>query len=345
MGSYEEQWRQSRIFNDFYPQRLGSSFHLTRSHSVTSLGFRTLDDFVFQYAIESPSAKQGERRYSLPFTEYILDDSIPERVNNFFQGKIGESLMRIIMNEFLRRQSDRLGLSDFGFLKWNKNPRSPNLVLAENGIYRAEHIDRYNVVVLDTTNITTRTIIAEYDGVLEYSYFGTYGIRKGLFVCEAKTGDLGYLGLHNRKDQKNKNLVRKRIIEPLKVLFPEHQIDYVIMAHERNLFSIRKDTAKYRKLHKGLANLYHYLLGNDIGLLLFTFNETKTSIDARAREIVDLRHAVMKNGKRIEEFAGAASDQVYLESDDDLILIKGRRIDAIYRKGSNGNLTMIYSYS
>ena len=319
-----------RTFAPYYLREYGKQLYLPRTHGVKTKGFSRLEEtLVYEFSIVSPSVKDGERKYLLPFTRF--DAKSPERISKHYQGLIGESVLRITITELLRRQSVALGIKEFSFSKGNFNPLLPETYALENHDYRMRHLTRYNVAV---ENLTRRTL-AEYDGLIHYT--PSANLPEGVLICESKTGYLDTLRGANRKEGREN--IHQRIIKPLHSLFPEQQKDLLLMAHPAYIFSSQKE----RIVNKNIASLSSFLTDQDIGLLVFTFPISSADIRSVANEIAALRKGFFPEGVPVEESLPEFPDQAYILSDDILRLIKGRRVEMMLQRLDGKNWVTVYS--
>ena len=313
---------EGRVLKDFYPVFFEGDLRLKQGHGVKSLGFRNVGN-AFDFSIQSPSVKEfHERKYLLNYHKNGANSSekiIPEN----FSGLIGESIMRIVVKEFFRRISNEYYLKDMRFIKSNLNPFEDKRVIVENDDYLLEGLSRYNQRVFCKTDMDAGCT-TEYDGLFEYDA----GFTKGLVICESKVGALGYL----KASDKNKKKIYRRIVRPIQSLFPDRQVDYLLMGSRDEILQKKK----MKPLKKGLASLYFYLKEHNIGLIPFLLPESRKKIDQVATSILYLNKlGDLDEGK-------IPPDNKYLVSGDVIRIIKGKRIDMILKKSGDYNYTVIY---
>jgi hypothetical protein len=308
-----------RTFHDYYPREFEGNFYMQRTLGVESYGLRRIPGtMIYEYIIASPSAQAGERRYVLPFTKKpIIDEGLEDAIAHRYEGRIGESIMRITIVEFLRRHQQELGITSFDFAKGNFLPGTRNMVFAQNDAFAMEHVSRYNMTVFREEGQLERRPIAEYDGVLVYETKN----KKGVLVCESKIGAL--FGLRGAAHDHCRQKIQERIIDPLQYLFPEHELDFLVMARRNKL--VRGEHI----IRQPLLDLRAYLSQAGIGLMLMPFNIPAAEMQRTAQEIVTLRRALRDTPESLP-------DHSYVATDGLLYLLKGRQVATILQQQPSG---------
>lgn len=320
-----------RTFSGFYLREMEGRLHNTRAHGVDGRGFNRLENtLVYEYMIDSPSVESGERRYVLPFTNH--DNGAPKNDVDHYKGLLGESLMRIIITEFMRRNHDLLGIREFAFAKGNFHPDKSDTTFLRNNEYSARHLDRYNIEVLD---LARNEACAEYDGVMLYNT--DRGMQDGVLVCEAKTGKVSCLGSAGSHEGRSK--IKARFIDPMHSLFPEKQLDVLLMATPERLYQDRK----LRIPRDNIRELSSFFEDNSIGLILSEYNVSSRLMNTVAKEIVCLKRALFLQGKRVDELRGECEDSWWLRTDGFLRLMHGRRVEAVFHNTSGDEWRQVYS--
>jgi hypothetical protein len=323
-------------FHNYHPRDYRGKYYITHSLGVRSLGFiRIKDTLVYEYIVESPSSQDGKRWYVFPFTNDSMTEENTERQSTYFKGLIGESIMRITFMEFLRRNQNELGIKEFHFTKREHDPRivrPETPVLAGNDDYQARFRSRYNIEMIALDH--RLRAVAEYDGLLFYKYARD---KKGLVICESKTGTLEHL--QGMASEQGRRKAAQRYIGPICSLFPDYQKDLLLMARPDNIFDLRE----HRRINQNMVHLYDYLMKNGIGLILSDFNRPMAEIDRTSEEIVSVRKGFFKDGIPIVEEAPKYPDQVYIIADDVLRLIKGRRVEMILERTSDKGWRTIFT--
>jgi hypothetical protein len=215
---------------------------------------------------------------------------------------------------------------NFKFIKANFNPQTKNNTILENERYLLEGISRYNLTIRDKRKVNNRNIV-EFDGVIEYSQ----GLnKKGIIICESKIGRLGYFNIGEDKEEK----IYHKIIEPIASLFPNHDIDLLLMGTKEEILL----KSKYNPLRKGLEKLNSILNKHNIGLIPFIFSESREKIDNIASSLIILNEIKNENYDTIPE------ENRYIISNGIIRLIKGKRIELILNKTGENTYKVIYSF-
>ncbi len=309
---------ESRTFSKFYPAKLDDSLYLSRSHGVTSAGFSLMPNFFYDFGIVSPSTQGGRRRYELSFARQAPSENMfPE---DYFRGLLGESLMRIVIMEFLRQQKDALGINKFSMLKIDPQ----NTVVRRSGGFSLEHQSRYNINLSTTT--PNSYIVGEYDGIIEYRT----AHKKGLLVMESKTG---IEGIFSNPDH-HKEGILNRYCHSLQDLFPSYEIDFLFMGIPSVLFG--KYTA-VRKVKDNFLALNTILHENNTGLILFNFPIKKEDFKKMANQMS--KYHKLRN----EEFPTSCASTRYVENESFMWLIDGKRITKILESTGSNSWNEIYS--
>lgn len=309
---------ESRTFAKFYPQTSDNKTYLSRSHGIKTTGFRLMPNFFYDFGIVSPSAQDGQRRYELSFAKQApKDETLPE---NYFRGLLGESLMRIVVMEFLRLQQKALGIKDFSMIKID--PRLPILRKSDN--FFLEHQSRYNINLY--YNDKPRGPIGEYDGVIEY----VSSNKKGLLIMESKTGQEGIFSnpKHNEKG------ILDRYCNSLKELFPNYEIDLLFMGTPS---IIMNPPYHKRRLQSNFSSLKDILFENDTGLIMLEFPINKKDFHQMSHRMASY-HSL-----RSEDLPKTNTDNHYVENGRLMWFMKGKRITKILEKTDNQSWSEIYS--
>lgn len=317
---------ESRVLQDFYPRYCEESegLRIRQGHGVKSRGFRNIGR-SFEFTIESPSVKDyRQRKYLLNYHRNGANSSEKIKPENF-AGLIGESIMRIVIKEFFRRLSRKYCLKDCDFIKTDLTPFEDRRIIKENEHYRLFGISRYNQIVMHKTELEM-VCETEYDGLFEYSA----GRTQGLVICESKVGTLGYL----KANEENKKEIYKKIIKPIQSLFPERQVDFLLMGTREEL---QKQKKKYKPLKGGLEKLNEYLNEHNIGLIPFFMPVSRKKIDEIATSILYLNKISDLEENRIPK------ENKHLINDDIIRIITGKRIDMILKRTGQNTYSVIYS--
>lgn len=326
------EWVKSRALKDSYPHETDDGLHIGARHGVKSYGFRVLRDFEYEYSIKSPSHPQGVRKYTFPFLNVALRHKDHEYEEDFYRFQIGESILRIVVTEYFRRHSKRLRIRTSGF--WKDDNGNP--IRAENGRFRLVHHDRYNMNVYD--NEWGESPLTEYDGVVEYT---TSQGQKGIIVCESKTGTIQFTSSQQmpefrRKRTTDPTLLQKRVVEPLQDLFPDHHIDYLLMAFRGGIYQGDLKTARPR-----ICAIWEILKSGEIGFIPWCFPNRRRDVRQASKDILTWRKAV--DPETLEKMVQYNNDQHWIEDGDDLILVNKRRVVRILHHQPDGTWRETYS--
>lgn len=310
---------ESRIFSKFYPAEFEGKHYLSRSHAVKIAGFRPMPNFSYDFGIVSPSVPDGQRRYALSFIENApTEGNLSE---NYFRGLLGESIMRIVVMEFLRQKKKELGIQQFNTIIINPEDR----VLRRSENFSLEHQTRYTTHLYKNSG-RKRLLIGEYDGIIEYHA----GRKKGLLIMESKTGMEGKFAnpLHHKES------ILERYCHSVQELFPEHEVDFLFMGTTSVLFA---PPYRKRKLRKNFSELKELIANKGTGLLLFEFPLQKKDFKTMATRMAQ-QHTL-----RREEVPTISSNNHFVENGKYIWFIKEKRITKIFERTENNTWSEIYS--
>jgi hypothetical protein len=302
----------------YYPRELEGKLYVPRDHGIRSEGFKPIKNGKYMYSIHSKFVEDGNRRYFLEFSD--VDNLDSERlVPSFFKGLIGESLMRIVVMEFMRTQSKNLSFNNFYFIK----QKNGSTVFLKNDTYSLEFFDKYNIRFILNSNKT----ISEFDGLMEYRV----GREKGVILCESKTGRLG---MYDNPELNEKEIFRK-IILPLNVFYPSHHRDFLFMTHEVNI--VQKD----RQLKGNLVTLKHLLDENNVGFIPFSFPDSKETISNIGKNMASLNKRLRKDQKTLDRKINYPEHEAIVKGNAIYIIKKGR-VEMILEKIGDRNYTTLF---
>ena len=304
-------------FQAFYPRQLGKLFYITRSHAVKAKGFVPLSRGRYEYEIESEG---GPRRYLMPFAPDFQKDK--KFKQSSFRGLIGESLMRIVIKEWLRKNKKSLGISDYYLQKRGTGDSS----LFDTDKYSATFSSRHNLVIHSKKEHRN---LWEYDGLLEYN---TEENEEGVIICEAKTGSL--LGFENPIE--NRKGIIKNVVKPIRDFYPDHCIDLLLMAPEDKIIT----NPNTRRARKYISNLYRVLNNEGIGLIPFILPESKGTISDVAKDMALLDNRIKKSEVPLE--GDLSSNMRAIEVDGAIYLLDNSRIVKILEPTSRKSYREIY---
>lgn len=307
---------ENRLFSKYYPQKSSNKQVIPYSHGVKSTGFHLMPNFFYDMGIESPSTQGGQRHYELSFAKNISNEHLPE---NYFRGLLGESLMRIVVMEFLRRKQQKLGIKEFNIFKKNSQ---------ENTILKSEHYalsfcSRYNTQIFNSGN---NNPFGEYDGMIKYETSN----KKGLLLMEAKTGQEGLF----LNPIKNEAKITKKYCGPIKELFPNYDIDLLFMG---TTGTILKSAHRNRRLKHNFSLLNDLLYENNTGLIMFEFPISRNELLKMGRKMAKYHPLRMEETPKLEP------ENHFVENGKYIWFMKGKRITRIFEKTKNNNWNELYS--
>lgn len=309
----------------WYAVRHEDDWLVAKNHEVKSSGFTSYSDsdfrkLAYQYAVDSPMSG-GSRNFLLTTSRRVFD-VFKEGHEEFYRGRVHEEVMRIVLKEFLRRQYHAGNIDTYDFIE-----RKDDEIVLRSENYSLFLPQRYNAV------ISSDIVKSERDGLMEYSFSG----QKGLIVCEAKSGGLDYFSMSGIE---RKRKIVARVINPYKELFPGHTIDLLLMAHADYLF---EDTSRFKanSLKPGLRKLADLLSENDIGLIPWSYTESRDAMNKIGDDIRSLHQATHMDTAKIERLQKGFCDMKTVVVGDYLINARQMRIMQILKR-RNGLYDIIY---
>jgi len=312
-----------RVLKAFYPRQYSDGRYTGHSHEVLSR-MMPFDGDKILYEIES--AHGGKNRYRIDFLEDFLKN--PSKYDNQkeldvkFRALLSEVVARITVKEWLRGIKSAHNITSSGFLKPEERkgdihvatfPTPKNILIHKRGIHRT---------------------IAEYDGVIEYSSRFRGKMQKGIIAIEAKTGHAE--DMQKAKYERWREKIVEKRIEPLIDLFPDHHIDWILMAPPEQIYS-HGNHVKKRQLKPYVGELVEFLSEYNVGLIPFSFNESQKSLDSMIHQVRKSQLAMTVNGnvplnrsnkvdfRRIPR----VKNQSYAIHSNHLYLFTGNRVDGI----------------
>lgn len=308
---------EKRTLSKFYPVKKDKYDYLLNSHDVDVTNYRLMPNKFYDIGIKSPSTKNGERRYELSFARNAKDSKLPTA---YFQGLIGESLVRITIMELLRREKESLNLNNFSMIKGLKND-----LLTESDNYSLKYNSRYSIELFSNKDIDR--VQGEYDGMISY----TQGEKNGLIVLESKTGSAGMFN----NPKKNQDFIRKKFSSSLKELFPGYDIDFLFMG-------VSQTTLNKPYINKVLKRKFSYLKDmfseDNVGTIIFNFPISKRRIINMGLKMASFHQLGRSNMPEMN------SEFKFVENENYIWFLKGKRISKILEKTSFNNWTEIYRF-
>jgi len=229
-----------------------------------------------EYRISSPSSSNNERLYRLNFEPYIAGEGKTYSLS-YLAGVLAEQVMRIRTKELFRQIGKREGIKKGDFLKGDWN----NGEAIESDKYIGYFIGRHNIEIYKKnwrTGEPEDEAVSELDGL--YLYERENG-KQGLVVTESKLGAMGH---YSCSSPKNKGLVTRRIISPLKSFFPRHEHNVLLATpYDQTVTSVRQ------LIKKRFHELKNHLDEKKSQLILLPFNEKSSDFREMVRTAQFLR--------------------------------------------------------
>jgi hypothetical protein len=155
--------------------------------------------------------------------------------------------------------------------------------------------------------------IKELDGLFDYRYF----LRRHILVLESKV----------EKTAISLEDVTKNLFGPLRALFPKAGFSYILFT-DRNSIYQKKHFARRRQIKHFPLKVYRHLLDAGIGVLFFSFNETKLDFERMKNHLITQYRVLLKmgvafsaktvvTGKEIIVFDGGETPHLKLIKDTD----------------------------
>jgi len=245
-----EQYAPRPVFEDVLNEKTGNleqevaRYAITREHGIRATHVRNEEACSIDYIIEHQGHTKVIPIYQKKGLARLLDAHRTKlaRVGsseythaNYFQGRLGEIVMHIIVREFLARLANTHTGFSFKPVRRqageiiSKNERY-TILAGRNGrifTYRTSDFDR------GTERSHRPLVLGEFDGLYKVEEWGC----KGMVICEAKTAKVS-ICTRKRRGQKSLTHIEK-VIDPVKALYPSHHVFYLLMATRGRLVSNR----------------------------------------------------------------------------------------------------------
>lgn len=201
---------------------------------------------------------------------FMVDYSISEEGRGNIMGDIAERVSRRITKFFLKHHSPE-GYTG-GIFDKRFNPQKKNGYIITNNERYLLKIQNYpNLIILRKSPDSPWSYdnIKELDGFFDYRYHGD----RHILVLESKLEKLNI----------KPDLLVENLFEPLKELFPESQLHYILFSNRSSIF--REDNP-YRILRSRPFEIYETLKANGVGTLFFSFNERHGEFEKAASHLI-----------------------------------------------------------
>lgn len=256
---------------------IGGCYRLHNPRDQINKGRRYLDKVIVEYRI-------GANRYNL----FTVGDffSVPYRLDpaaaGNIMGDLAERIARRITKYFLKHYS-REGYTG-GIFDKRFNPANRENYIVANTDHYILKIDKYpNLVILRRSGRGTYGYenIKELDGLFDYRY----GEQRHIMVLESKL---------DRINVNSPDLVTN-LFGPLRALFPQACFSYILFGDTDAIY-IRKHYARRRAIKQLPRLLYQTLHAHGIGVLFFTFNESRDDFERIKNHLITQYRAIAHLG-------------------------------------------------
>ncbi len=211
---------------------------------------------------------------------FEVDYSFDEKGEGNIMGDIAERISRRITKYFLKHFS-RHGKTG-GIFDQRFNP-------AERNNFIVTHTDKYvlkiqnypNLVLLKKTGFGKYGYenIKELDGLFDYRYKG----KRHILVLESKLEKVNINGI----------TLLNNLFLPLKQLFPDATFTYVLFTDKDSIYR-KRNRQRLRKIKQHPLKIYHELKKYDIGVLYFTFNESRDDFEKMKNHLITQYRSVVR---------------------------------------------------
>jgi hypothetical protein len=238
---------------------------------------RYLDRIVLEYKI-------GRNRYPL-FTIgdfFEVPYTFEDKAMGNIMGDLAERISRRITKYFLKhfsKEGDTGGIFDKRFDPAHRN----NFIVTHTDTYVLK-IERYpNLVILKRTGKGKYGYenIKELDGLFDYRYQK----KRHILVLESK---LDKINVNDRELVTN-------LFKPLSELIGDATFSYILFSDRESILT-KKDLERRRQLRPLPRKIFETLRGEGIGVLYFTFNESRNDFERMARHLITQYRAIAHLG-------------------------------------------------
>jgi hypothetical protein len=254
---------------------INGSYRLHNLNDHINTGRSLIEKVVIEYRI-------GNISYNL-FTVgdfFDVDYPINEKAEGNIMGDIAERISRRITKYFLKHHS-RQGRTGGIFDKRFDSKKRDNFIVNHTDKYVLK-IQRYpNLVILKKTGTGNYGYdnIKELDGLFDYRYKRQHHI----LVLESKLDKINI----TRRD------LIKNLFTPLRQFFKDAQFSYILFSDKHALYK-KKNMKKLRQLKHRPLGIYNTLKTNNIGVLYFTFNESREDFERMKNHLIMQYRSVVR---------------------------------------------------
>lgn len=266
MSSILDQYAPRPVFEDSINEKTRcleqrvARYAIAREHGISARYAMNEKEQSIDYIIERPDGEKTIQIYDKKGLIRILDSHRAKLVRvgkseysyaNFFQGRLGEIIMHIMLREFFDRlRAKRTGHAGFSYRAVRGRYGE---VIARNETYALTPGKNNNFFTHRNSQGTHLDVLGEFDGLYEITEWG----KKSMVICEAKTS---MVSICTRKNQRQRSLTHiEKVMEPVRSLFPDHKIFYLVMATRGQIVS-----NKYNYLVPSMAKKAEDIMAADI---------------------------------------------------------------------------------
>jgi len=208
------------------------------------------------------------------------------------QGLIGERLLSLVLESFLDTiiiENPESKILSSGVLREKDKHIGKGFIACYNDNYLLRHKDQFNFIILEKSeNIKPEEMyMQEKYGLMSTEIDGLgflHTENKNYLIVGESTTKKKIFSINSFNDANHSKNYEERVFKPLKSLFPNHDIIYLVMAPEEQLYTLDKQSliVKERPL-----NIYKKLHKINIESLFIPMPKTKPTLDEMVNDFVD----------------------------------------------------------
>lgn len=257
-------------------ERKIARYAVTHEHGITATHRKNKEEQSIDYIIKRPDGEKVIQIYDKKGLLRMLDSHKAKlaRVGksgyshaNYFQGRLGEIVMHIILREFF----DRLDAKEERF-SYHSVREHPGRAITKNENYTLLAGRNSNFLVYQRGVDRSLGPIGEFDGLYEINECG----KRGMVICEAKTTKVS-ISTRMAKGQKSPTHIEK-VMEPVQSMFPDHRIFYLLMATRGRIVS-----NKYNYLNPDMAQKAEDIMAAGVTPIFMPYCESAGEFESMGR--------------------------------------------------------------
>lgn len=254
---------------------VNGSYHLHNLNDEINGGKVFLEKVIIEYRI-------GHTSYDLFTVSDFFEADYPFNPNaeGNIMGDIAERISRRITKYFLKHFSKKGRTGGIFDERFNPMERD-NFIVTHTDDYVLK-IQRYpNLVILKKTGSGKYGYenIKELDGLFDYRYKK----KRHILVLESKL---------DKVNVRKSDLVKK-LFTPLRQFFKGAEFSYILFSNKRSFFK-KKNMARFRELKHHPLGIYNTLKSYNIGVLYFTFNESREDFERMKNHLITQYRSVVR---------------------------------------------------